>query len=275
VNNLIGVMAGLRSGNPTMLNGVVNLGLKACQTCCWDMNFYTRENARKLSEEIWRSSIKVTSLWAGWPGAAVWDFVDGPSTLGLVPRRSRVMRIAALKKAADFAKWSGIPAIVTHLGFIPENPKDKLFQEIVAVVRNIAIYCKKANLEFWFETGQETPVTMLRLLLGTKMDNVGINLDPANLILYGKGNPIDALDVFGKYVKGIHAKDGLYPVDPMRLGHEVRVGEGKVCFPTFIKRLKEIGYKGAFIIEREISGEQQIRDIKKTIVYLKKLLKRY
>ncbi len=113
---------------------------------------------------------------------------------------------------------------------------------------------------------------MLRLIKEVGTGNLGINLDPANLILYGKGNPIDALDVFGEYVRNIHAKDGMYPTDPMRLGHEVKVGEGKVRYPEFVKKLDDIGFEGEFIIEREISGEQQRRDIKETIGYLQNLI---
>ena len=139
-------------------------------------------------------------------------------------------------------------------------------------VRQIARRLKELGLEFWFETGQETPVTLLRLIQAVGTDNLGINLDPANLIMYGRGNPIDALDVFGDYVRNVHAKDGLCPTDPMKLGREVKVGEGRVRFPEFIKRLSEIGFKGEYIIEREIKGEQQSRDILATIDYLKKLL---
>jgi sugar phosphate isomerase/epimerase len=128
------------------------------------------------------------------------------------------------------------------------------------------------GLEFWFETGQETPVTVLRLIEAVGTGNLGINLDPANLILYGKGNPIDALDVFGKHVRNVHAKDGMYPTDPMQLGREVKVGEGRVRFPEFVRRLEEIGFKGEYIIEREISGEQQKKDIAATVKYLEGLL---
>ena len=115
---------------------------------------------------------------------------------------------------------------------------------------------------------------MLRLIESVGTGNLGVNLDPANLILYGRANPIDALDVFGKHVKGIHAKDGVYPTEPMHLGHEVKVGLGKVRFPEFVKRLSEIGYRGAYIIEREISGEQQRKDIASTIKYLEGLIGR-
>ena len=92
-------------------------------------------------------------------------------------------------------------------------------------------------------------------------DNVGINLDPANLIMYGKANPVDSLDVFGKYVRGVHGKDGLYPTDGRELGDEVALGEGKVNFPVFLKKLHELGYDGDITIEREITGEQQKKDI--------------
>ena len=113
---------------------------------------------------------------------------------------------------------------------------------------------------------------MLRLIHEVGTSNLGLNLDAANLILYGKANPIDALDVFGSYVRNVHVKDGLYPTDPMRLGAEVKVGEGKVRFPEFLGALNDLGYTGELIIEREISGEQQRRDIRDTVTYLKRLL---
>ena len=91
--------------------------------------------------------------------------------------------------------------------------------------------------------------------------NVGINLDPANLIMYGKANPVDALEVFGEYVRGIHGKDGMYPTDGHSLGAEVPLGQGKVNYPAFVAKLKEIGYEGDITIEREISGEEQKKDI--------------
>ncbi|MDD5597349.1 MAG: sugar phosphate isomerase/epimerase, partial [Victivallaceae bacterium] len=99
--------------------------------------------------------------------------------------------------------------------------------------------------------------------------NIGVNLDPANLILYGKGNPVDALDILGEYVKCVHVKDGLYPADPMQLGKEVRIGSGQVNFPAFLLKLKEKKYSGPFIVEREITGTQQISDIMYAVEYLK------
>jgi sugar phosphate isomerase/epimerase len=275
MKNAVGVIVSIPSQG-SVLQVAQDMGLNVVQPCCWDEailgDVKRAAEVRRESEQV---GIVLTSLWAGWPGPTVWDFQDGPLTLGVVPTQYRVERVAALKKAGDFAKELGVPAIVTHLGFIPENAKDPLFQEVVDAVREIAVYLKSLGLEFWFETGQETPVTMLRLIQCVGTGNLGVNLDPANLILYGKGSPVDSLDVFGSYVRSIHAKDGLYPTDPMKLGREVKVGEGRVRFPELVKRLGEIGFDGAFIIEREISGEQQRRDIKDTVVYLESLLKEH
>jgi sugar phosphate isomerase/epimerase len=102
--------------------------------------------------------------------------------------------------------------------------------------------------------------------------DVGINLDPANLLMYGKANPVDALDILGKYVLDVHAKDGEYPVDGRNLGEEKPLGKGRVNFPRFIARLKELGYDGPITIEREISGEQQRKDILDAIQLLKGLI---
>ena len=100
---------------------------------------------------------------------------------------------------------------------------------------------------------------------------LGVNLDPANLLLYGKANPCDALDVIGAYVRGVHAKDGEYPTDGRRLGVEKPLGDGRVHFEVLLPKLKALGYRGALTIEREISGPQQIADIKRAIKLLSTL----
>ena len=195
-------------------------------------------------------------------------------TLGLVPPEYRAERVASLKRWADFASWIGAPAIITHCGFIPENMTDPNYQPVVDAIRDVAAHCLRLGLGFWFETGQETPVVLLRTIERVGTGNLGINLDPANLILYGKGSPVDALDVIGPYVRNIHVKDGLYPTNGDELGREMPVGQGRVNFPLFIARLSDMGFAGDLIIEREISGEQQIRDIRAAVEYLTVLLKR-
>jgi sugar phosphate isomerase/epimerase len=266
----IGVMNSLRNdveGN--LFQHVAGFGLNVCQLVNWNPDLWTRELAQRVVRDSKASGVRVCALWTGVPGPAKWNMVEGHTTLGLVPPEYRAMRVEALKKGADFAKQIGVPAIITHCGFIPEEPTHPYYEGTIAAIRDIAAYCKKLRLGFWFETGQETPVTLLRAIEDIGTGNLGINLDPANLILYGKGNPIDALDVFGKYVRNIHAKDGLYPTTGRELGHEVAVGKGCVRFPEFLKKLHKIGFRGELIIEREISGAQQTKDIRKTVNDLK------
>ncbi|MDD4558825.1 MAG: sugar phosphate isomerase/epimerase [bacterium] len=247
---------------------VSQFGLHVCQLASWDMSLARpdiADNARKAAAE---AGVRICAIWGGVPGPAAWNFTEGPVTLGLVPEEYRRERVEALKKWADFAERVGAPAVITHCGFIPENITDAAYSGVVDAIKEVAEYCGEKGLEFWFETGQETPVVLLRTIERAGTGNLGINLDPANLLMYGKGNPIDALFVFGRYIRNIHAKDGLCPTDGENLGKEVPVGEGMVRYSEFMVRLKEVGFDGELIIEREISGDEQIRDIRKTVTLL-------
>src|ERR1019366_6881536 len=115
-------------------------------------------------------------------------------TIGLVPLKYRAERLAAIRRASDFAKAAGIPAVQCHFGFLPEDPNDALFAPSVEVLRQVADYCKRNGQTFRCETGQETPIALLRVIRAAGFDNIGVNFDGANLILYGKANPVDALD---------------------------------------------------------------------------------
>ena len=238
-----------------------SMGINSCQLSIWDESMFSEEYADIINNAVAQTGFKITAIWAGWDGPREWNFTYGPSTIGLVPPTYRDARLNMLKKASNLASKIGVDKIITHVGFIPENPDHPDFAGTVGALRNICRYMKARNQYFLFETGQETPVTMLRTIQAIETDNVGINLDTANLILYGKANTLDALDVFGKYVMETHIKDGVYPVDGMKLGKEVPAGQGKANLPAVIKRLKELGFTGTFTIEREISGEQQQKDI--------------
>ncbi|MFC5407641.1 sugar phosphate isomerase/epimerase family protein [Cohnella soli] len=257
------------SSKDNIFKVVSEYSFPVCQLCGWDTALCTPEVAERVVKEAREANVRVCAVWAGVPGPGVWNFVEGPITLGLVPEQYREERIKALKGWADFASWIGAPAIITHCGFIPENMTDPEYPKVVDAIREVAEYCESKGIGFWFETGQETPIVLLRTIERVGTSNLGINMDPANLILYGKGNPVDALDTIGPYVRNIHVKDGLYPTNGDRLGEEVRAGEGKVNYPVFMRKLKEIGFTGEYIIEREISGEEQRKDILQTTSDLK------
>lgn len=247
-------------------------GFCTCQLSVWDDSLKTDEMAELVNQAKKEYGIEITALWCGWEGPAQWNFSEGPLTLGLVPAAFRFTRIKNLMLGSDFAKKIGVTDIATHMGFLPENPGTTEFHEVVAAIRAVAEHIKANGQYLLFETGQETPVALRRVIEAVGTENLGINLDSANLILYGKANPVDALDVFGEFVRGVHAKDGLYPTDGQNLGKEMPIGQGRVDFPALIGRLKELGYDGALTIEREITGEQQLKDILAAKTYLENLI---
>lgn len=267
---MLGVMLHLREGDANgAMAKVRSLDLPSCQVG-WPPNS-TLETGQALQAAAAANKVTVTTLWASLPGPAVWNFTEGPTTIGLVPPERRAERVVALQRAAEVAGQIGVQSITTHVGFLPEFPGDPQYLDTVAALKDVAAACLASGVEFWFETGQETPITLLRTIEDIGTDNLGINLDPANLLMYGKANPIDALDVFGQWVRGVHAKDGEYPTDGRNLGKEKPMGEGRVNFPVLVPKLKSMGYRGALTIEREISGEKQVEDIKRAVAILKPL----
>lgn len=265
----LGMILGVGNDPEKAIALVHSIGFPTCQL---EMSVFTADLAQQLRQSLDRHKIEATALVTGGPGPDIYDFYRGPLTCGLVPPATRSARVARLKQASDFAKRVGIPAVQTHCGFIPSNPADPLYKEVVAAIREAASYCRKNGQMFRYETGQETPITMLRAIEDVGLDNQGINFDTGNFILYDTGNPVDALDVVGHYVQGTHMKDGVFPANPRDLGHETPIGQGKVDFPRLIKRLRELNYQGALTIEREISGPQQMEDIRQEKEYLEKLI---
>ncbi len=224
-----------------------------CQLIAWNKELWIDENAEKIKELTKKYGITISAFWCGWQGPAVWNFYDGPKTLGLLPIEYREGRVKDLCDGSDFAKKLGVTDVITHMGFIPENPNDPEFLPFCDAVRQVAEHCKSNGQYLLFETGQETPVAMLRCFETVGTGNLGVNLDTANLILYGKANPVDALDVFGKYVRNLHAKDGRYPTNGHDLGDETRIGEGRVDFRALFAKLKELGYSSYVTIECELN----------------------
>ena len=245
-------------------------------TCFLSLDAYlgkfTPDLASQMRDLLEKYQVTATTAEVVGPGPLKWNFIEGPATIGVVPRATRAARIDALKQTSDFAHRLGIERIQTHCGFIPEDPQNPLYEETVLAIRELADHCAGNGQSFLMETGQETPITMLRAIKDVDRRNLGVGLDTANLILYGKANPVDAVKILGPYVRAMHAKDGLWPTDPAKLGEEVVIGKGAVDFAAVLGHLHSIGYTGAVTIEREISGAQQIADVREEKNYLERVL---
>ena len=270
----IGVMIAPSYDRPeAAIARVKQLGMSNCFLSLDDyIGRFSPSAAQQLGAALEKHGVTATSAEVVGPGRLVWDFLDGPETIGLVPPATRAARIEALKQASDFAKRLGIPRVQTHCGFLPENPRDPLYQPTVQAIREVTIHCAANGQDFLMETGQETPTTMSRAILDVNQPNLGVGLDTANLILYGKANPVDAVDMIGPHVRSVHAKDGMWPTDPMKLGKEVLIGKGRVDFLQVFSKLQKLGYQGAITIERETSGPQQMEDVKHEKLYLERVL---
>jgi sugar phosphate isomerase/epimerase len=262
------------SGNPEeVIRRVHDLGL---HNCFLQLDKYVGsfkpELASQMKDLLNKYEVIATAVEVVGPPPLEWNFLRGPATIGLVPPTTRAARIDALRQASDFAKMLGVSQVQTHCGFIPEDPGDALYPGTIEAIRTVAQHCQENGQQFLMETGQETPTTMSRAIRDVDMPNLGVGLDTANLILYGKANPVDAVDILGPHVRSIHAKDGKWPTDPSQLGEEVLIGKGLVDFRAVFTKLHRIGYQGAVTIERETSGPQQIEDVRQERLYLENIL---
>lgn len=237
------------------------------------INGFTPVLARQFQDLLSKYDVIATTVEVVGPGPLEWNFTQGPSTIGVIPPKTRASRIDALRQVSDFAKMVGIGQVQTHCGFIPEDPADPLYPGAVEAIRTVAQHCQGNGQYFLMETGQETPTTMSRMIRDVDMPNLAVGLDTANLILYGKANPVDAVDILGPHIRSVHAKDGRWPTNPNELGEEVLIGKGLVDFRTVFTKLHRLGYTGAITIERETSGPQQIEDVRQEKIYLERILR--
>ncbi|NLD34092.1 MAG: sugar phosphate isomerase/epimerase [Clostridiales bacterium] len=231
------------------------MGFDNIQLSFWTPAYYTDQWLQVLKDVLEETGIVLTHFWAGFDPPVAWNFYDGPISVGLVPEAYRDRRITQVLEGAKFAKALDVQYVATHLGFLPEDPNDPLYTGTIVAVDLIAKRLAKDGQVLLFETGQETPTTLLRMFEDLRRrgsENVGVNFDPANFLHYGKANPVDAVSILAPYIRGVHAKDALYPTDGFSLGKEVDIGKGLVNFPMFIAKLKEIGYQGYVTIEREL-----------------------
>lgn len=251
------------------------LGFTNVQIAMWQMEHLNVEHAHQIKEMLAAYGLTCTELWCGWTKPAYWDFHRGPSSLGLVPAEYRFLRLQDLFKGAAYARELGVTDIVTHLGFIPQDPTDSNYVGLIHALKYLTSELKKYGQFFSFETGQETPLIVRRCIEDVGADNIGVNYDPGNLLIYGNGNPVDGLDLLGNYVRSVHAKDATYPSSGYVPGEEKVMGEGQVDMNALVKKLKDHGFNRVMSIEHErkgISKEQKEEEILHAKHYLEVLL---
>ena len=250
---------------------IIEYGLEACQLQYRPEKFIDAD-AQIIRNAAKKYNVDISAMGAGFYDTYTsWDTYFDYKLAGINSPFFGESRINRVINAARFAKEIGISDIIIHAGFVPNDPFATEYSVMLAAVRAIGVKLKSMEMNLLFETGGESPITLLRLIQDAGLDNLFINYDTANLIMYGYGNPVDALYTFGKYVRHMHAKDGFPPTDPKYIGKEAPIGQGYVDFKKIFELLKGIGYNRYVIIEREINDEEHAKGIRDSITYLKNI----
>ena len=217
------------------------------------------------------SSVVIASAVCSYAGEDYSDLASVHESVGFTTERYRAERIARTKEVSKFARELGVGAVSCHIGFIPADRSEPLYAELVDVTRVLCDAIAANEQNFVLETGQESAEVLLGFLADVGRPNLKVNFDPANMILYGSGDPLQALALLRSHVLSVHCKDGRSPVAGSgMLGQECALGNGEVDFPGFLRLLKQINYSGALTIEREEPNRaQRIADIRIAIKRLK------
>jgi len=268
----LGVMTSIGASSPSdALRAVADMGFPTCQLGNPPDEYVYGPRAAELTAQlrdaVAETGVTITAVFIMFKGH-IWNLTGGPSTVGLVPLDKRGERVVHACRMSDWAREAGIDAVTSHIGFIPEDAGDPNYAPFIATMKAFCAFVSNNGQTFAFETGQETAATLKRTIEDIGMDNVGVNLDPANLLLYGKDHPLEAVDLIGKFVLNTHCKDGCWPARIGEMGEETPLGEGEVNIRALIPKLYHLGYRGPLTIEREISGDAQVADIKRAAALL-------
>jgi sugar phosphate isomerase/epimerase len=252
--------------------------VKGLGVSCGQLGAHGNADLGPQGRKAWQDALRahgvtVVTVFPAFNGESYADIPTVQKTVGYIPRATRAEREKRTREASDFAAELGIPGVSTHIGFVPEDRSDPDYIAVREMVRRVCDYCAKNSQTFALETGQEPAPTLKEFILDVERENLGINFDPANMILYGSGEPIEALDVVQQWLLTVHCKDGVWPTEEGRLGTERPLGEGNVGMDKFVAKLKQIGYTGPLTIEREITGDAQRKDILGAIALLERLRK--
>ena len=252
----LGVFASIDAGLGVKLEVAHELGVPTIQLHAPHQTTRTKRHAEQFLARLEELGIRISVVFGGFEGESYADIPTVSRTVGLVPPATRAARLKEMQEISDFARLLGVGAVGLHIGFVPHDAADPLHGEVVAVTRQLCDHCQANGQNLHLETGQEAADTLLSFLAEVGRDNLFVNFDPANMILYGSGEPIEALRKVGRYVRSVHCKDAKWAARPgQEWGAEVPLGEGDVGMENFLRTLNDLGYTGPLTIEREIPQE--------------------
>ncbi len=261
----IGVFTSLSAGLGVQFPVVVELGIPTIQLHSPARVHRTPDAATEFQSQIEQHNIQLTCVFGGFDGESYADIPTVERTIGLVPDTTRAVRLKEMCEISDFACLLGCGAIGLHIGFVPHDHSTLTFKDFLQATRHLCDHAQSNVQTVNLETGQETAEDLLRFIEKVDRPNLFVNFDPANMILYGLGEPIQSLRKLGRFIRSVHCKDATWSDQPGETwGQEVRLGDGAVGIEEYLRALLEIGYEGPLTIEREIpqEAERQKAEIK-------------
>jgi sugar phosphate isomerase/epimerase len=264
----LGVLVSIGADFADRLRRITAAGFTTMQLVGPSDEWLAEPKRSQLRQLIAKSGLRLTSVAAVYQGESYADIAAVRATVGLLPESTRAKRAQDAKRCADFANEVGAPNVSSHIGCLPEDRADPTYGALVGALQEICDYLNRPRMSFCLETGQESAALLRQFIGDVGRENLKVNFDPANMIAYATGDPIEALDLLAPWVTGVHCKDAVSPRGEGQLGEERPLGQGEVALERFLAKLKEIGYEGPLTIERELPWEQQLGDF----VRAKKLL---
>ena len=256
----IGVFTSVDAGLGVHLEVAQELHIPTVQIHAPHKQTRTQKAADEFLKRCRQANITITAVFGGFEGESYADIPTTVRTVGLVPQETRAARIQEMKEISDFARLLGCDTVALHIGFVPEERSSGEYRSLLDATRDLLDHVARNRQKLHLETGQETADHLLEFIEDVGRDNLFINFDPANMILYGTGEPIEALKKVGHLVRSVHCKDGKWAAPEKRgreWGSEVPLGEGDVDMELYLRTLGEIGYTGPLTIEREIAHDRE------------------
>jgi sugar phosphate isomerase/epimerase len=254
---------------PELKSFLDRLGIDVVQIACGDPHHASWDEGDAMPKAARAAGFRMSGSMLGFPGEDYTTPQTIEKTGGFGDPSTRPERLERFKWGLCRTKELGLADIMLHAGFIPEvgDPGRKGFLDTLAQVSDLA---QREGITVAFETGQETAALLRRTLDDLKSPNLKVNFDPANMLLYDKDNPINAVELLAPDIRSVHVKDANRPTTKGIWGEEVPLGRGQTNTREFIRVLKRVGYRGPLCIEREVgSQEERFRDIEHGVQYLR------
>lgn len=249
-----------------------SLGTNVSQIACGDPHHASWEEGDDMPQAARMSGLTLTGAMLGFPGEDYTTPQTIKETGGFGPVALRPERLERLKWALERTRALGLTDLMLHAGFLPD-PGDPDRQPFLATLAQAAELADGFGVTLAFETGQETADLLRRTLDELKAPNLKVNFDPANMLLYDMGDPIRAVEILGPDIRSVHVKDARRPKVPGQWGEEVPLGEGEVGIRRFVQALRQVGYTGPLVIEREVGNQAaRVRDIAHGLSFLRECL---